>query len=965
MLFLKKHAGSLFVFCVSLVVYSVTVAPTTSFWDCGEFIASAYRLQVPHPPGAPVYLLLARFFSLFAPDTSQVALTVNMLSVTASAFTVMFLYKIFLLLFKLLGREVTANRPLYEEISAISGTLLFAFTDSFWYSAVESEVYATSLLFSTVTLWAFLKWYVQSDSHPRLFFLGVYLLGLSIGVHLLNLLLVPVFVLLYVWKQRDHGVSKSIGAILSGFLLLAVLYWGLIANGLWPAQKFELWLVNALGLPIHSGLILFVFVLLAVHVAGIVFTFPRHRVVHFAFLISALILMGWFSYTLVPVRAHAGPPINMNAPDDVFSLNEYINRTQYGSRPLIRGVHAGAVASGWETDSQYVYNEGEGRYIKMGSNTLFHFNSEEKVWFPRIYSRQRQHIEGYEWWTGTDPSEVKPDFIHQLSFFFRYQLGHSYLRYLIWNFAGRQNDSQGHGDMLSGNWASGIDFIDRHLLGSRKYPSAEDIYSAAANHYYLIPLILALAGLFFLLRDGPGRKRVLALIGLMFLMTGPAIVLYLNQPPFEPRERDYVYVASFMSVAIFSGIGVYGILKAVFRLSGSVFTGILAGVFLFLAGAGLLFSVNLNDHDRSERFLARDLAVSQLSSCPPNAILFTYGDNDTYPLWYARQVEKVRPDVRLVNLGLLSMPWYVDHITRSVPGTSGLEMTLPHKFFRDNHLDFLSVSNVSSLPLPGVEALEKIRKQYTRDQESEDIFNGKLHPVWELTLPGQKILTWEISAGFISMGNLALYDIIASNINDRPICFTHNLDVSELHGFERFLVSRGLVWQADVKQKKEEEQNLLNEFTIFMDSISIRKPEKTWYDNTCRQALAASGYREVTNDLSERLLKAGYHQKATQLLNKSLDEWPYSPYISQQPLVETARLLTRSGEMRKAEELIKNIMYVNLQDVYYFVYSGFDSREVKRRYCPLFAEIRQLAKELEMKDMIVYIDMELQSLCGF
>jgi hypothetical protein len=311
------------------------------------------------------------------------------------------------------------------------------------------------------------------------------------------------------------------------------------------------------------------------------------------------------------------------------------------------------------------------------------------------------------------------------------------------------------------------------------------------------------------------------------------------------------------------------------------------------------------------------------------------------------------------------MPWYVDQITRSVPGTSGLEMTLPHKFYRDNHLDFLSVSNVSSLPLPGVEALEKIRKQYTRDQESEDIFNGKLHPVWELTLPGQKILTWEIFAGFISMGNLALYDIIASNINDRPICFTRNLDVSELHGFERFLVSRGLVWQADVKQKKEEEQNLLNEFTIFMDSISIRKPEKTWYDNTCRQALAVSGYREVTNDLSERLLKAGYHQKAAQLLNKSLDEWPYSPYISQQPLVETARLLTRSGEMRKAEELIKNIMYVNLQDVYYFVYSGFDSREVKRRYCPLFAEIRQLAKELEMKDMIVYIDMELQSLCGF
>jgi len=965
--FFEKHFPGLAVWLVAFLAYSFTVSPTVNFWDCGEYIASAAGLQVPHPPGAPLYLLLARVFSLLAPSDAMVAWSVNMLSVVASAFTVFFLYKILLLFFGMVKDKSGPFKKLHGELSAVIGALLFAFTDTFWFSAVEAEVYALSLFFSSLTLWVFLKWYLQDGPHARWFFLGVYLLGLSIGVHLLNLLLVPVFVLLYGWKRHAHSLKVTVLSMGGGFLLLGLLFWGLVMNGLWPAEKLELWMVNSLGLPQHSGLLFWVIALIGIHIGALTLLKKKYPAVGFVFLMSALILMGWSSYALVPVRAAAGPTVNMNAPDDVFSLNDYINRKQYGQRPLLYGAHAWAEPVDWTGSFDYHFGPDKEKYERFASGSTPVFDSSDRVWFPRMYSNRYPHPAGYEQWSGFDPVGEGPSFAHQFDYFLGYQMGHQYLRYLLWNFAGRQNDVQGHGNLMSGNWATGIEYIDRQFLGSREHPTAIDRYTPAANHYFAIPLLLAIIGLFFLLRHGPGRRRVLLVLSLLVLMTGPAVVLYLNQPPFEPRERDYIYLASFMSVAMFAAMGVFALLKKVFYYGGSLLTWILSAVLLLMAGPGLLFSVNLNDHDRSDRYLARDLAASQLRSCPPGAILFTYGDNDTYPLWYARQVEKIRPDVRLVNLGLLNTSWYIEQVRQAVPGTSGLDMTLGPAFYRKHRTDFFRVSKMTSLPRPGVEVLSRLPRDTLKERgEKGGIFGSALHPIWKLPLPSGKTKTWEITDRYLRAGDLALFDIIASNGDDRPVCFTRNVQLDELKGLDNHLVSHGLVLKLDeTLQGEERKERVLDEYRLFQDSLSIGREEKTWWDHSGRQALKLAGYRETSLSLSRRLLGEDRKDEAASVLTTSLDAWPYSPHADQDVMIDMAQVLIQSGETEKAKGLVRNIAYANLQDVYFFIYSGFDAVGVRDEYCERFRKIRELASELQLQEVLLETEIELQSLCGF
>ncbi|PWE00424.1 glycosyltransferase family 117 protein [Marinilabilia rubra] len=964
--FLKKNLSGLLVFFFSLAIYAITMSPTTNFWDSGEFIASANGLQVPHPPGAPLYLLLARVLASFAPTPVLVAPFVNFLSVVASAFAVFFIYKILLILISLSDAREGGQHYCIGQIAASGGALLFAFTDSFWYSAVEAEVYALSLFFSVLTLWVFLLWYTRENNESRLFFLGVYFLGLSIAVHLLNLLLVPVFVLIFFWKKSGHLPIITVKALLVGVLLLGLLFFGFVTYGLWPAMKLELFLVNGVGMPQHSGLWLWVIILMGIHVAGIHFTFRKQQVLHLIFVTSALIFMGWFSYALVPVRASAGPAINMNDPDNVFSLNNYINRTQYGSRPLLYGPHAGATVKNWEEYQAFYFDEKDRKYQKKPAGARLNFKADDYVWFPRMYSRQAYHLEGYEWWTGLNAKEKEPSFAHQLDFFLKYQMGHNFLRYLMWNLVGRQNDHQGHGDILSGNWASGIDFIDRYFLGNREYLSSQDQYSPAANFYFGIPLLLVLLGGVFLLRSGNGKRmNVLTLLILMFVMMGPAIVLYLNQPPYEPRERDYVFVGAFMTMSLFAGMGIYGILKKVLQFSGSLLTLSLSGLLLIMAGPGLMFSVNLNDHDRSERYLARDLAASQLRSCPPNAILFTYGDNDTYPLWYAQQVEKVRPDVHLVNIGLLGTDWYVEQMTNETSGGSNLQLTLPISFYRQHALEFFRVSRMHSSGLAGKKILSELASSETERKEPDGFFGHDLNPIWTLRTQQGKTLQWNVQANFLSSGTLALMDFIFTNASVHPVCFTRNVEYSSLYGLENRFVSHGLIWKLGGEENSQKGRNsVMKELALFSDSIQISR-EDTWYDYSCRQALSLSGYRQMSLDLARDLLEYGEEKKASEVLRKSLDEWPYSPYQEQAGMLDAARLLMLSGEREQAEQLVRNISYINLQDVYFYFYSGFDTEHIRRKYCGFFKELKSLAKELELKDVTIEIDMELHSMCDF
>jgi hypothetical protein len=965
LIFLKKNFPGLLVLGAALLVYGKTVAPTVSFWDSGEFIASGALLQVPHPPGAPVYLLLARVFSLLAPDVTHVAFFVNLLSAVASAFAVFFIYKILVLFFRLL-RDENKQKPIWiGPFAAVTGALLFAFTDTFCFSAVEAEVYALSLFFSAITLWVFLKWYMLEQASPRLFYLGVFLLGLSIGVHLLNLLMTPVFVLLFFWKQFGHNVKITIKGLIWGFGVLGGLFFGLVSYGLWPAMKLEILLVNHWGWPQHAGLVMWLALMVTGLVVGLVITYRRNPAVHFGFMIVSLVFVGWTSYLMVPVRASANPYINMNAPDNVFAMHDYINRTQYGSRPLVMGPHAWAQAGDWNVAHRYDFNESRSKYELIPSGSVLEFGEDDYVFFPRMYSRQSHHVEGYEWWSGLEGEMDAPEFSHQLDFFLKYQVGHGYLRYLMWNFAGRQNDEQGHGDIISGNWATGIGFIDEHLLGSREHLHSGEVYNAAANHYYGLPLIFVFVGLFFLISAGRGRMRVFVLLGTIFLITGPLLVLYLNQPPYEPRERDYVYVASFMALAMFAAIGIYSILKAIYRLSESSLTAGLSGLLLFLAGPGLLFSVNLNDHDRSERYLARDLAASQLRSCPANSILFTYGDNDTYPLWYVQQIEKVRPDVRLVNLGLLHTNWYQSYIRQAYEGNPGLKMTLPKAFYRNNAVEFFPVSSIYSAPEAGNVVLEKMAVGVP-DAQKDKLFDTRIHPEWNISLPGGKSLQMNLQRQYLSMGNLALLDIVATNGGKRHVCFTRNVELHSLGALENHLQGFGLNWKLSAHSSVESEspETLNVKYAIFIDSISVGRNE-TWYDNTCRQALATSGYRTTALELARELLARGDKERARNVMRKSIKGWPFSPMQNQARILETARLMQMSEDSAGASQLVDNLVYVNLLDLYNFYYSGFDLEYLKRRYCQFFTDLHTLAQQLEMNERAIEIEMELQMICSF
>ena len=959
--FLKKNFPGLLVLSVAMLVYGKTMAPTVSFWDSGEFIASGALLQIPHPPGAPLYLMLARIFSLLVPFTPGVAFSVNLLSAVASAFVVFFFYKILRLLFVLLREKISPAPCWVEEVSAVAGALLFAFTDTFWYSAVEAEVYALSLFFSAVTFWVFLKWYGQEKNDPRLFYVGVFLLGLSVGVHLLNLLMTPVFVLLFAWKQFGVQKKSTLYGLLAGFLVLGIFFLGWISGGLWPAMKMEILVVNNWNWPQQSGLVIWLSFVVLVLFGGLFISYRKHPSVHFGFMVAGLFFLGWTSYLMVPIRASANPYINMNAPDDVFSLHNYINRTQYGSRPLVFGPHAWATAEDWNVSKRYVFNRDSGCYELVPAAAVFEFSPGDKVFFPRMYSRQSYHIDGYEWWSGLDGNTGKPQFAHQMDFFLKYQLGHSYLRYVLWNFVGRQNDEQGHGDVVSGNWVSGIDFIDRQFLGSREHLHSGEEYSAAANHFYGLPLIFVFLGLFFLLRSGHGRLQVLLLLGTLFLITGPLLVLYLNQPPYEPRERDYVYVASFMALAMFGAMGFYALLRTVWRYSGSAFTTVLFSIILILAGPGLLFSGNLNDHDRSERFLARDLAASQLRSCPPNSILVTYGDNDTYPLWYVQQIEKVRPDIRIVNLGLLHAFWYQRYLRQEYASCQEVRMTLPSAFYRNNATEFVRVSSMHSAPVAGIDVLQNLAEQKTNK-----VVSSGLPPVWELNVPGQAALQVRLQRQYLSPGDLALLDIVATNGAKRPVCFTRNVDRKSLGALQHHLQGQGLVLLLNDSSEPDyqRQKSVDSEYSVFTDSIAIGRNE-TWYDHTCRQALANSGYREFTLSLAQKLLDRGGKENAQAVLRKSLKEWPFSPMQDQNQMLEVARLLAVSDDSASAMQLVDNLVYVNLRDLYNFYYSGFDLDYLNRRYCDFFTQLHELAQQLGMNEKAVELEMELQRFCMF
>ncbi|MDR0419406.1 MAG: DUF2723 domain-containing protein, partial [Prevotellaceae bacterium] len=563
------------VFAAATTIYILTIEPTASFWDCGEFISCAYKLLVGHPPGAPLFLMIGRLFTMISP--SNAAVMMNIMSALCSSFTILFLFwSITHLTRKLFPVKEGENRTTFEKIiifgAGIVGALAYTFSDSFWFSAVEGEVYAMSSFFTAVVFWAMLKWEEEADqtyANRWLIFIA-YLMGLSIGVHLLNLLAIPAMVFIYYFKKYKVSAKGLIYATIVAVLILGATLYGIIPGTFKVGSWFELLFVNNFGLSYNVGLIFYTALLFALLGYGIYYTYKKGKVVANTIILCAtVVIIGYSSYAMILVRSAANPSMDQNNPDNVFNLMSYLNRDQYGDRPLFKGQYFNAPSLAAE-DGDPIYAALDGRYEVVDRKLKLKYDERFTTIFPRMFSSSPEHVRFYQSWRGGykgrstrvmnaegKPEVVKiPTFRDNLNFFFSYQLGFMYFRYFMWNFAGRQNDNQGHGELINGNWISGIPFIDNARLGDQSDLPKSLKDNKGRNKYYMLPLLLGIIGAIFQFRR---NKKDFTVVMLLFFFTGIAIVMYLNQNPIQPRERDYSYAGSFYAYAIWIGLGVAGV----------------------------------------------------------------------------------------------------------------------------------------------------------------------------------------------------------------------------------------------------------------------------------------------------------------------------------------------------------------------------------------------------------------------
>ncbi len=680
------------VFVVAAVTYLSTIEPTASFWDCGEFIASSYKLEVGHPPGNPVFQLFARIFTLPVPP-EKAAVTVNAMNAILSALTIFFLYLTTVFFGKRLVKPGKEGE--YSPAQAIAifgagavGALVYCFSDTFWFSAVEGEVYAMSSLFTALVFWAMCQWYEQADEpHAnRWIVLIAFLMGLSIGIHLLNLLTIPAFVFMYYYRKnegKELPFKKLLGIFLIGVVIEALLVFLFIPYLPKLAAFFDRIFVNGFGLPYNSGSLFFMVALLVLCFWALFYTLKKDKVFwNTVMLCVTTLVIGFSLFSIVIIRSAAKTPTNEYQPDNAYTLVRYLSREQYGSTPLLYGQYFDAP---YDLKSGKYWAPLNGKYVKVDAPADAEYLPEGKMLFPRMWSSASpSHVDFYESYMNGKGIRVKgathkkPTFGANLRFFFDYQLNWMYWRYFMWNFVGRQNDihSPSPGELFYGNWESGVGFIDRLRLGDQEDAPAILAENKGKNHYFFLPLLLGLLGLVFQFdRD----KRGSWIVFLMFFMTGIAIVLYLNQPPYQVRERDYAYAGSFYMFAIWVGLGVAALYEWLNDVSkGKASKVVAVGTSVLCLGVpALMAEENWDDHDRSHRYTSTEMAANYLNSVGENGMLVTHGDNDTFPLWYAQEIEGIRTDVRVVNTSLLGTDWYIDQMKWACNESKPLPLSIP------------------------------------------------------------------------------------------------------------------------------------------------------------------------------------------------------------------------------------------------------------------------------------------------
>lgn len=1004
------------VFAISTFTYVSTIEPTASFWDCGEYIACSYKLEVGHPPGAPFFLLIARFFSLFAMgDVAQAAMWVNVMSALCSSFTILFLFWSITRLAKKLvapnGEELDQVRSISILGAGLIGSLAYTFSDSFWFSAVEGEVYAMSSFFTAIVFWAILKWEEEADepSNMRWIVLIAYLMGLSIGVHLLNLLVIPSICFIYYFKKYKFSWK---GFIITGILSVVLL--GGIQAGIIPgivklAADYELFFVNKVHLPFNSGTIIYFLLLITFITGAIMYSLRKteklyklfffsliafaaisvisagtgkgifmrlivlggvvygihyirnnHAVLNTIAMSFAVLLIGYSSFFVLIIRSQANTPMDENNPENAINLLSYLNREQYGDWPILYGQYYNAPSkprSEFKDGTPiYVPDEKAGKYVVIDDrkNSIPTYQDEFCTIFPRMWSQQSNHEAAYRYWgdvKGRPKQMVGPDgqtetvyvptFGENLKYFINYQVFYMYGRYFAWNFIGRQNDVQGLNDNpTDGNWITGIKGIDQSRLGvDLSYTPSGNQNNKGTNKFYGLPFILGLLGLWLSYKRD---KNLAFVVGSLFIFTGLAIVVYLNQYPYQPRERDYAYAASFYAYSIWIGFGVIALVELLRKYMNAKTAGILATA-ASLVVPGLMAAEGWDDHNRSQRTMARDFAINYLNSCAPNAILFTNGDNDTFPLWYAQEVEGIRTDVRVVNLSLLQTDWYIDQMRRAAYESAPVPFTLSPDKYAASHRDVVyfmdkNMGYVDIKKLMEFVGSDNPEDKFNYNGELIDYFpsnkiripvdsakvvsNGTVPKGWEHRVV--KNVEWELKRSYVTKNDLMLLDLLAANNWERPVYFAVTTGPEAYLQLENYMQLEGLAYRlVPIKSEPQEMQSGVRIYTEQMyDNVMNKfkwggiKNKGVYLDENCLRM--CMNMRIQMGALAMALAEEGKKDKALKVLDKAFEEMPEQNVPYDATVYTLCMAYYQAGNNKRANEIAERLFTMLENDLKYY-----------------------------------------------
>lgn len=978
------------IFAIAAFTYLFTMEATGSFWDCGEFASSAYRLEIPHPPGAPLFILLGRLFMIPFSNPDNAILGLNSMSAFMSAFTILFLFWTITHFARKMVEKgqigaLTSHQMFTIMAAGVVGALAYTFSDSFWYSAVESEVYASSSFFTAIVFWAVLKWeddvsgelargikghFTKADRWLILIF---FLIGLSVGVHLLCILTIPAIVMVYYFKRYHTTKWGTVRAIVMGLVITGLVQVPMTQWTIKLAAKFDILFTNSFGFPFFTGFTFFFILLAAIIVYMIRLAKKRNwNFLKLAMWAFAFVLLGISTYFTTLIRSNANPAIDMFNVDNPVSLVGYLSREQYGDWPILNGPDFTAKPEKQEV--RHTYIQGKDKYEKKGSKMTTTYAAADKHFFPRMWdpSNDQGHADYYASFAGIgkDPQTGeyynRPTMADNFAFFFSYQLNWMYFRYFMWNFAGKQNDIQGiySGNVRDGNWITGIGPLDNFRLGDQSKMPESLQNDKAHNRLFALPFILGILGLIYQYKKD--RKDTLV-VGLLFFLTGIAIVLYLNQAGNQPRERDYAYVGSFYAFAIWIGLGVFFV-KDIFEkyIKGKAAAYLAAGLCL-LAVPVLMASQEWDDHNRSSKYLARDLAIDYLQSCAPNAILVTFGDNDTYPLWYAQEVQGIRRDIRVINSSLLGTDWYINQLRYAVNKSAPIDPLWTRDQIMGSKRDAVyyipSLPGFSSVVDQPMDLYTMMHDYAGSDDPSrmylstEDYING--FPTKTVTVPVDTALVrkngtvnandtvvsqleFTLPKNVLVKNETAILNIIAANKWKRPIYFTS--PYQEL-GFADYLRLDGLTYR--LVPVKNDNVNQDHAYEVMKNKFRFGNAGEpgVYFDEENRRHL--NTIRMQVSHVALSLSDEGKNEEAREILercdsNMNIKNMPYGmpSRRQQQNQISSQFLLAayRSGDTTLAQKVSADLRKDLEQQIAYFnslnpqrqQFLGFDNQAVQQ-----------------------------------